>query len=206
MSARRSYMALARPQGVKDAGLDGPAIEVIMREGRRLVAVSAFSEAEALALRIELGAALGALAKGRELAGELAGVGQAYHGEYPIRHHRTLAEVDGAEADGAVSIPAPAAAIIAAVADETGVPVEAIMGRSRRAPIARARHSAILLLRWIDVPGGERRSRHRIAGIMRLRDHSSVVHALAAAWNRAEREPRYRRQLAAMVARVTGGQ
>lgn len=87
----RQFTALAKPAGFEDLGIPGPHVLLIEHSGTTIRRQLPFSEAEAIALRDALNGAIRDLAHGRALADGDAP--RAYQGHYPIRTHRTLAEV-----------------------------------------------------------------------------------------------------------------
>lgn len=88
----RTFMGLAMPNGEPQLGVTGPRVMLIECEGGRIRRQIPFTpeEAEACARALlhavrEINAALAMLAE--------SGEPMAYRGPYPIRSHRTLAEM-----------------------------------------------------------------------------------------------------------------
>jgi streptomycin 6-kinase len=90
MSARQ-YTAVARPNGDPRLGLTAPHILLIEHSGTVIRRELVFSEGEAEAASTALASALADLAGARRYP-------TAYLGPYPIRAHRTIAEVEEASA------------------------------------------------------------------------------------------------------------
>lgn len=90
--AERRFMALAKPSGFEDLGIAGPHVLLVEHSGSAIRRRLPFTEAEAIALRDALNGAIRALAHGRAISAQ-GGAPAAYQGPWPIRSHRTLAEV-----------------------------------------------------------------------------------------------------------------
>lgn len=81
--------------------------------------------------------------------------------------------------------------ILTRTAETFGVAPQALAGRTRSAYLAQARQAAMVGLRDLGLS---------LASIGQLlnRDHTTVLHGLGAAATRAEANPRYAQQLAAV--------
>lgn len=90
--ADRQFMALAKPNGFPALSIPGAHVVLVEHQGSTIRRQLTFTESEAVALRDALNGAIRDLAHGRAIAAHGDGPG-AYQGHWPIRTHRTLAEV-----------------------------------------------------------------------------------------------------------------
>lgn len=102
-SPLRTFEAVASPQAPHDVHLDGPCVSVMTSSLNMLHSVQVLRRCEAEDLRDRLDAALRALDAGERFDADaaMAGPARAHRGPWPMRNHRTLAEVDEAEVDKA---------------------------------------------------------------------------------------------------------
>lgn len=89
----RTFEAHANPKAPAGTPYDGPCVTLGSREGGELRSLKVLRRCEAEDLRDQLNAALAALDAGAAFDAEREGRPTAYRGPYPIRSHRTLAEV-----------------------------------------------------------------------------------------------------------------
>lgn len=100
---------------------------------------------------------------------------------------------DGTETSALPLAPAPAAAILQAVAERFGFTVADLQGQSRKPAVVRARNAAAFLLRARGAPGGKQRSYPEMAAALGGRDHSTIIHAVQRAIDRAARDADFAR-------------
>ncbi len=95
-SPLRTFEAVASPKAPHDVHIDGPCVSVMTTSLNELRSVQVLRKCEAEDLRDRLNAALRALEIGAEFDSQKAENGRArpHRGPWPIRNHRTLAEVD----------------------------------------------------------------------------------------------------------------
>lgn len=98
---------------------------------------------------------------------------------------------DGTETMALPLAPAPAAAILQAVAAQFGFTVAELQGHGRARAVVQARNAASFLLRARPAPGGKPRSYPEVAAALGGRDHSTIIHAVQCAIARAARDPDY---------------
>lgn len=91
------------------------------------------------------------------------------------------------------------ARIIAAVADDYGLPAAVLLSATRRQPMARARQVAMFLAREMTV-----KSLHQIAlGLCRI-DHTTVAHGIEATVRRIAADPGFGDRVGRIRAMVVG--
>lgn len=95
-SPLRTFEAVGSPKAPHDVQLDGPCVTVMTSSLNELRSVQVLRRCEAEDLRDRLSAALRALDAGERFDAEAAERGRArpHRGPWPMRNHRTLAEVD----------------------------------------------------------------------------------------------------------------
>lgn len=98
-SPLRIFEAVASPKAPHDVQIDGPCVTLMMCSLNEVRSVQVLRRCEAEDLRDQLDAALRALDAGARFDAEAAEAGPArpHRGPWPMRNHRTLAEIDDAE-------------------------------------------------------------------------------------------------------------
>lgn len=106
---------------------------------------------------------------------------------------------DGTETSALPLAPAPAAAILQAVAARFGFTVAELQGQCRKPSVVRARNAAAFLLRARGTSAGKQRSYPEMAAALGGRDHSTIIHAVQRAIDRAARDPAYAEAVEALA-------
>lgn len=95
-SPLRVFEAVGSPRAPHDVQIEGPCVSILTMSGNEVRSVQVLRRCEAEDLRDRLDAALRSLDVGTAFDAAAAGAGRArpHRGPWPIRGHRTLAEVD----------------------------------------------------------------------------------------------------------------